>query len=85
MVITILFVKYGMWCALVILSLIIIYIAYSIFATALRTHNVCATNKADLSSNSHAIDSVLNYRTVNSMLLIQLLKIEKCRYNRLSS
>ncbi len=64
MVVTILFVKYGIWFAVVTLSSIITYIAYSIFATELRTRYVRAANKADSSSNTRAIDSLLNYETV---------------------
>jgi len=64
MVVSILFVKYGIWFAVVTLSSIIIYIAYSIFATELRTRYVRAANKADSSSNTRAIDSLLNYETV---------------------
>jgi ATP-binding cassette subfamily B protein len=64
MVVTILFVKYGIWFAVVTLSSIIIYIAYSVFATELRTRYVRAANKADSSSNTRAIDSLLNYETV---------------------
>ncbi|PKI17561.1 ABCB family ABC transporter ATP-binding protein/permease [Colwellia sp. 12G3] len=64
MVVTILFVKYGIWFALITLSSIITYIAYSIFATELRTRYVRAANIADSSSNTRAIDSLLNYETV---------------------
>lgn len=64
MVVTILFVKYGIWFAVITLSSIITYIAYSIFATELRTRYVRAANKADSSSNTRAIDSLLNYETV---------------------
>lgn len=64
MVVTILFVKYGIWFAVVTLSSIITYIAYSIFATELRTRYVREANKADSSSNTRAIDSLLNYETV---------------------
>jgi len=64
MVVTILFVKYGIWFAVVTLSSIITYIAYSVFATELRTRYVRAANKADSSSNTRAIDSLLNYETV---------------------
>jgi ATP-binding cassette subfamily B protein len=64
MVVTILFVNYGIWFAVITLSSIIIYIAYSVFATELRTRFVRAANKADSSSNTRAIDSLLNYETV---------------------
>jgi len=64
MVVTILFVKYGIWYAVITLSSIITYIAYSVFATELRTRYVRAANIADSSSNTRAIDSLLNYETV---------------------
>jgi len=64
MVVTILFVNYGIWFALITLSSILIYIAYSVYATELRTRYVRAANKADSSSNTRAIDSLLNYETV---------------------
>ncbi len=64
MVVTILFVNYGIWFALITLVSIILYISYSVFATELRTRHVRDANKADSSSNSRAIDSLLNYETV---------------------
>jgi len=64
MVVTILFINYGLWFALITLGSILIYIAYSIYATELRTRYVKAANKADSSSNTRAIDSLLNYETV---------------------
>jgi ATP-binding cassette, subfamily B, heavy metal transporter len=64
MVITILFVKYGIWFAVITLSSIVIYVAYSIKATEWRTRYVRAANVADSSSNTRAIDSLINYETV---------------------
>lgn len=64
MVVTILFVNYGIWFALITLGSIIFYIAYSVYATELRTRYVRAANVADSSSNTRAIDSLLNYETV---------------------
>ncbi len=64
MVVTILFVNYGIWFALITLGSILTYIAYSIYATELRTRYVRAANVADSSSNTRAIDSLLNYETV---------------------
>jgi len=64
MVITILYINYGIWFALITLSSILIYIAYSVYATELRTRYVRAANQADSSSNTRAIDSLLNYETV---------------------
>jgi len=64
MVVSILFVKYGIWYAVITLSSIVTYVAYSVFATELRTRYVRAANIADSSSNTRAIDSLLNYETV---------------------
>ncbi|MCP4989004.1 MAG: ABC transporter ATP-binding protein/permease [Colwellia sp.] len=64
MVVTILFVNYGLWFALITLASILTYVAYSVYATELRTRYVREANKADSSSNSRAIDSLLNYETV---------------------
>ncbi|MCW8864864.1 MAG: ABC transporter ATP-binding protein/permease [Colwellia sp.] len=64
MVVTILFVNYGLWFALITLGSICTYIAYSVYATELRTRFVREANKADSSSNTRAIDSLLNYETV---------------------
>jgi len=64
MVVTILFVNYGIWFALITLGSIVVYIAYSVYATELRTRFVRAANTADSSSNTRAIDSLLNYETV---------------------
>ena len=64
MVVTILFVNYGIWFALITLGSIVLYIIYSVYATELRTRYVRASNTADSSSNTRAIDSLLNYETV---------------------
>ncbi len=64
MVITILFVNYGIWFALITFVSIFTYIGYSVFATELRTRFVRAANQADSSSNTRAVDSLLNYETV---------------------
>lgn len=64
MVVTILFVNYGIWFALITLGSILTYIAYSVYATELRTRYVREANRADSSSNTRAIDSLLNYETV---------------------
>ncbi|WP_448549967.1 ABCB family ABC transporter ATP-binding protein/permease [Thalassotalea fusca] len=64
MVIGILWFNYGVWFAVTTTVSIATYIAYSIFATEWRTRYVRAANKADSSSNTRAIDSLLNYETV---------------------
>ncbi len=64
MVVSILFFNYGIWFALTTLVSIVSYIAYSIVATEWRTEFIREANKADSSSNTRAIDSLLNYETV---------------------
>ena len=64
MVIVILFVNYGIWFALVTAVSITSYILYSIKATNWRTAFIREANEADSSSNTRAIDSLLNYETV---------------------
>ena len=64
MVIGILLFNYGIWFALITLVSIVCYVAYSVVATEWRTRYVRAANKADSSSNTRAIDSLLNYETV---------------------
>ena len=64
MVVSILFINYGIWFALITLGSILTYIAYSVYATELRTRYVREANIADSSSNTRAIDSLLNYETV---------------------
>jgi len=64
MVVTILFVNYGIWFAVITLSSILSYITFSVYVTELRTRYVRAANQADSSSNTRAIDSLLNYETV---------------------
>ncbi|WP_076418057.1 ABC transporter ATP-binding protein/permease [Colwellia sp. UCD-KL20] len=64
MVIGILFVNYGIWFALITATSITLYIVYSVKATNWRTEFIREANKADSSSNTRAIDSLLNYETV---------------------
>ncbi|XQW86602.1 ABCB family ABC transporter ATP-binding protein/permease [Thalassotalea piscium] len=64
MVIGILWYNYGIWFALITAVSIAVYISFSIYATEWRTGYIRAANKADSSSNTRAIDSLLNYETV---------------------
>lgn len=64
MVIGILFFNYGWSFALITFVSISSYILYSVFATEWRTGFIREANKADSSSNTRAIDSLLNYETV---------------------
>lgn len=64
MVITILWVNYGLYFSLITLVSISLYVMYSVYATNKRTAFIRAANKADSSTNTRAIDSLLNYETV---------------------
>jgi len=60
----ILFYNYGPTFALIILVSVALYITFSVVATEWRTKFVREANLADSSSNSRAVDSLLNYETV---------------------
>ncbi len=64
MVVSILLVNYGIWFALITTMSVVLYVGYSVFATDWRIRFIRAANKADSSSNTRAIDSLLNYETV---------------------
>lgn len=64
MVIGILSGAYTPWFGLIVVIAIISYVAYSVYATELRTKFVREMNKADSETNTRAIDSLLNYETV---------------------
>ncbi|WP_286261851.1 ABCB family ABC transporter ATP-binding protein/permease [Thalassotalea atypica] len=64
MVIGILWVNYGISFALTVFGSVAAYIAYSVYATEWRTGFIREANKADSSSNTRAIDSLINYETV---------------------
>lgn len=64
MVVGLLFYNYGFTFAAVILVAVITYVTFSVRATDWRTKYVREVNMADSSSNSRAIDSLLNYETV---------------------
>lgn len=64
MVAGILFVAYGWSYAVITVSAVVGYIAFSIFATEWRTRFVREANKLDSRANTRAVDSLLNYETV---------------------
>jgi len=64
MVIGILLLNYGPIYAIITFCSIAAYVAYSIVATERRTKFVRETNAADSSSNTRAIDSLMNFETV---------------------
>ena len=64
MVAGILLVSYGPSYALIVVCSVILYGIYSFRATSWRTQFVREMNEADSSSNTRAVDSLLNYETV---------------------
>lgn len=64
MVAIILLLNYGMGYAGVVIAAVIAYAVFSFRATSWRTQFVREVNDADSSSNSRAVDSLLNYETV---------------------
>ena len=64
MVVGILFYNYGLGFAAITLFSVLIYVLYSIKATEWRTQYVREANLADSSSNTRAVDSLLNFETV---------------------
>ena len=63
-VIGILLINYGYSFALIIASAVVAYVSFSIKATQWRTGFIREANAADSSSNTRAIDSLINYETV---------------------
>jgi ATP-binding cassette, subfamily B, heavy metal transporter len=64
MVIGILLINYGPIYAVITFASIAAYVTYSVIATEKRTKFVRETNAADSSSNTRAIDSLMNFETV---------------------
>lgn len=57
-------VTFSMWYAVITLVAVAIYIVFTIITTEWRNRFVREANQADSSSNTRAIDSLLNYETV---------------------
>ena len=57
-------VAFSYWYALITLAAVMIYIAFTIVTTEWRNRFVREANQADSSTNTRAIDSLLNYETV---------------------
>ena len=64
LVAVILFVTFNAWFALLTLTAVFLYIAFSVIVTEWRTKFVRQTNEMDSKSNTRAIDSLLNFETV---------------------
>lgn len=60
----VLFYNYGISFALIIFVSVVSYVGFSVKATDWRTRFVREVNQADSSTNTRAIDSLLNYETV---------------------
>jgi ATP-binding cassette subfamily B protein len=56
--------QYGIFFAMIILVSVLLYVTFSMKATDWRTQYVREVNMADSSTNTRAIDSLLNYETV---------------------
>ena len=63
-VIGVLLVNYGYSFALIIATAVVAYVSYSVKATHWRTQFIREANAADSTSNTRAIDSLINYETV---------------------
>ncbi len=63
-VVGLLFAQYGFSFAGIILSSVVAYVWYSMIATNWRTRYVHAMNKADSTTHTRAVDSLLNFETV---------------------
>ncbi|OFC69352.1 ABCB family ABC transporter ATP-binding protein/permease [Alteromonas confluentis] len=63
-VVGLLFAQYGFSFAGIILSSVVAYVWYSMKATNWRTRYVHAMNKADSTTHTRAVDSLLNFETV---------------------
>jgi ATP-binding cassette subfamily B protein len=64
MVVGVLMWNYDIWYGLIILVSVVSYISFSVFTTEWRTQFIREANDADSSSNTQAVDSLLNYETV---------------------
>jgi ATP-binding cassette subfamily B protein len=56
--------NFSIWYAVITLVAVVIYIAFTILTTEWRNQFVRESNQADSSTNTRAIDSLLNYETV---------------------
>ena len=64
LVVILLMINYGWMYSFITLTAVAFYIVFSIITTEWRTKYMREVNAADSKSNTHAIDSLLNYETV---------------------
>jgi ATP-binding cassette subfamily B protein len=57
-------VAFSVWYAVIIVFAVAVYIGFTVFTTEWRTRFVREANQADSSTNTRAVDSLLNYETV---------------------
>ena len=81
LVIGILLYNYGLTFASIIFIAVISYVWFSVVVTNWRTEYVQAQNMAANASNSRAIDSLLNFETVKSMLASYFLNKKYFNFN----
>ncbi len=55
---------FSIWYALITLAAVAVYIAFTVFTTEWRNQYIREANQADSTTNTRAIDSLLNYETV---------------------
>src|SRR5690606_27351051 len=64
LVVVLLLINYDNWFALIVLSAVVAYIAFSVITTEWRTQFIRQANTAESESSTRAVDSLLNYETV---------------------
>lgn len=64
LVVGILFSNYGIGFAGIVLTAIVSYVAWSVFATEWRTRYIREANTAESNTSTRAVDSLMNYETV---------------------
>lgn len=64
LVVALLFFNYGIGFAGIILTAIVSYVAWSVFATEWRTRYIREANTAESDTSTRAVDSLMNYETV---------------------
>ena len=77
LVVGLLLFQFGWSFAFIIISSVICYVAFSMKATDWRTRFVQQMNEADSTTNSRAVDSLLNFETVE--LMLEYLYVEKAQ------
>lgn len=64
LIIVLLFINYHLGYALIVLSAVVAYVAWSVYATEWRTRFIREANQAESDTSTRAVDSLMNYETV---------------------